>query len=319
MYSVSIKKMKITFTLFNLPHFRKHSIKYNIAFKESALTDAGEPNENGAIEYDVADAYIPLDKNVDVTSTMTRSDDLSLSWSDSDRKSLASYEKVVPSHLSMSDNITNISPAYLSLLGEANDEFMMILSMSCTPDQIKNIHDANSRSQCTSSQLNKMSESECTCCMLHDEYEAKGGVASGFTSCSSYLKDDGNVMSTLSFLAHIDGGIAIKEKGDPKYFGSGNFTETKHKQDKIFTPIIQKHTVNDLLFGYPSAFIGKAVPNMYFAEGEKIMKDSGITNPSKKQIGTEMLTGNMDDKLPFKIGNLASYTKDVGAVSHLNL
>ncbi len=294
---------------------RKHSIKYNIAFKQSSLTDAGVPNENGAVEYDLADAYIPLDKNTDVLSTMTRGDDLSLSWSDSDRKTLTSYEKEMATHLSMSDDITNLSPAYLSTLGEANDEFLMILSMACTPDQIKNIHSANSKSQCASNQLNKMSESECACCMLHDEYEAKGGVASGFVSCNSYLDDEGAVMSTLSFLAYIDGGVAIKENGDTKYFGSGNFTETKHKQDKIYTPIIQKHTVNDLLFGYPSAFIGKAVPNMYIAEGEKIMKEAGISNPTKKQIGTEMLSGNMDDKLPFKLGNIARYTKDVGDVS----
>lgn len=293
---------------------KKHSVKYNIAFKASSLTDAGEPNENGAIEYDVADAYIPLDKNTDVASTMTRGDDLSLSWSDSDRQALTSYDKALPTHLSMSDEITNLSPVYLSALGEANDEFMMILSMACTPDQIKNIHKANSKSQCTSSQLNKMDESDCACCMLHDEYEAKGGASSGYVSCNSHLDDEGSVLSTLSFLAYLDGGIAIKEKDDPKYYGSGKFTETKHKQDKIYTPILQKHTINDLLFGYPSAFIGKAVPNMYLGEGEKIMKDSGISNPTRKQIGTEMLTGNMDDDLPFKIGNLASYTKDVGDV-----
>ena len=97
------------------------------------MTNAGEPNENGAIEFDLADTYIPLDKNTDVLSTMDRADDLSLSWSDSKRKTLTSYEKEMPTHLGMSDYITNLSPVYLSTLGEANDEFMMILSMTCTP------------------------------------------------------------------------------------------------------------------------------------------------------------------------------------------
>ncbi len=295
--------------------FRKHSIKYNIAFKESSLTEAGEPDENGAIEYDVADAYIPLDKNIDVASTMSREKDLSLSWSNSKRKTLASYDKATPKHLSMSDTITNLSPVYLSLLGEGNDEFSLILSMKCTTEQIKNIHEVDSKSQCTTSQLNKKSESSCACCMLHDEYEAKGGATSGYTSCNSYLDEEDTLLSTLSFLAYLDGGIAIKEKGEPKYYGSGKFTETKHKQEKIYTPIIQEHTINDLLFGYPSAYVGKAISNMYFAEGEKIMKDANINNPSRNQIATEMLTGNMDDKLPFKVGNLASYTKDVGSVS----
>ena len=119
----------------------------------------------------------------------------------------------------------------------------------------------------------------------------------------------------LSLLAYYDGGIAIKEKGDDKYDGSGKFDKTTHKQDKIYTPLVQSHSINDILFGYPSAYIGKVIPKVYFAKGEKIMKDAGVENPTGKQIGTEMLTGEMDSKLPFKVGNIAAYTKDVGAVS----
>ncbi len=308
-------------TFLNIDHFilafRKHSIRYNIGFKTSSFTDAGEPNANGAIEYDVANAYIALDKNTDVTTTMSRADDLTLSWADSKRKSVTSYDKSVPAHITMSDKITNLSPIYLSALGQANDELSLILSMSCSPAQIANIHLAGSKAQCDANQLNDMSETECACCMLDDEYNALG-KPTNFVSCNSHLDDEGPVLSTLSLLAYYDGGVAIKSKGEPKYDGTGNFNETIHKQDKIYTPLIQSHTVNDLLFGYPSAYIGKAIPNLYIALGEKVMKDAGITSPTKKQIATEMLTGSMDDDLPFQLGNMAAYTKDVGAVSYVN-
>ena len=301
-------------------------MKYNIGFKTSSLTDAGEPNANGAVEYDVASAYVVLDKNTDVTTTMSRGADLELSWDDSKRKTLASYDKSFPTHLSMSDKITNLAPAYLSALGEINDELSLVLTMSCTPDQVANIHDAKSKGQCSSTQLNKMSESNCACCMLQDEYDARS-QPSEFDSCNDYLDDEDDAISLLSLLAYFDGGVAIKEKGDEKYDGSGKFNETAYKQDKIYTPLIQSHTVNDLLFGYPSAYIGKVLPNVYYAQGEKIMKDAGVSNPTKKQTATEMLTGEMDDELHFKFTDMAAYTKDVGAVSkniipffrHLNI
>lgn len=293
---------------------RKHSVKYNVGFRTSSFTDAGEPNANGAIEYDVAHAFVALDKNTDITSTMSRADDLSLSWDDAKKTSLASYDKSMSAHLSMLDKVTNLSPAYLSALGAANDEFSLVLAMSCTPDQVLNINDAFSKKQCTVDELNDMTKPGCACCMLNDEYVSRG-EPSDFTSCNDYLDDEGDVISNLSYLAYLDGGVAIKEKGDDKFDKSGQFSETTHKQDKIYTPLLQSHTVNDLLFGHPSAYIGKALPNAYFAQGEKIMKDAGVTSPTTTQTAQEMLQGNMDDDLSFKFGDMAAYTKHVGNVS----
>jgi hypothetical protein len=52
---------------------------------------------------------------------------------------------------------------------------------------------------------------------------------------------------------------------------------------------------------------------MYFAQAVKIMKDNGIN--SRIQAAKELLTGNMDDFLPFKLGDISLYTKKVGSVS----
>jgi hypothetical protein len=85
-------------------------------------------------------------------------------------------------------------------------------------------------------------------------------------------------------------------------------------QTSIYNPLVQTHTVNDILFGHPSAFIGKVVPWLFMSEGKQIMVENGVANPSSEQVANELLNGNMDSFIPFPLGNIAAYTKDVGAV-----
>ena len=221
--------------------------------------------------------------------------------------------------MSMSDTITNISPTYLSTLGLANDEFALVLSMVCTPSQIANIHLAHSKAQCTASELNDMTQSECSCCMLDDTYKASGSPTNA-TSCNLFLDDESHIMSTLSLLSYYDGGVPVKKKGEKKFDGSSTvFNETLFKQETIYSPLIQQHTVNDLLFGYPSAFVGKVVPNLFMSSTHEKMVKAGIPNITQAQVAKEILNGNMDDDIGFKLGNIAAYTKDVGAVSGIRL
>jgi len=288
---------------------RKHTIKYGVTFKTSALT-ADTTNAKAAIEFNEADLYIPLDKNTDVKRTkMTRGDDLSLTWSAGEIEDVASYEKTMLSHLSMNDEITNLSPIYQSIIGEANDELSLILSMVCTPKQIENIFDADTKAQCTNIELNDMEKEDCSCCMMRDMHVAQPGVI----VCDSVLKDSDKLVSDLSLLAYYDGGVAIKQAGETEYTGNGLFVETMHKQKTIYSPVVQTHTVNESLFGHPSAYIGKVIPTMYFAQALKIMKDKGFN--SRSDTAKEILIGSMDDSLPIKIGDVALYTKNVGTVS----
>lgn len=290
-----------------------------MSFKSSSLTDAGEPKVDGAIEYEVANAYIGLEKNTDLTSSLSRSSsDLSVS-STSTKKKVGTYEKLMPDHLSMSDTVSNLSPSYLSTLGQANDEFSLVLSLVCTSAQIANIPLAESKAQCTALELNDMDKSECSCCMLNDAYKANGSPAS-YTNCNTLVDDEGPIMSTLSLLAYYDGGVPVKSKGEKKYDGSSNlFNETLFKQNKIYSPLIQKHTVNDLLFGYPSAFIGKVVPNLFMSLTHDKMQQAGIADITRVKVATEILSGSMDEDIGFKLGNIAAYTKDVGAVSSIGV
>ena len=288
-------------------------MKYGVGFRPSALTESATPLADGAIEYNVADLYIPLDKNTEVTSTSITRDasDLSLSWTNEKRETIASYDKAMPSHASMNDKITNLSPMYQTIVGEINDEFSLILSMMCTPKQIENVFTADSKPQCSVTDLNDIEKEDCSCCMLSEMYDANGKPA-GNKVCDEYLDEAGPLMSELSLLAYYDNGVVVKEKGDAKFSGVGTFDETIHKQKELYSPVIQSHSVNDILFGHPSAYMGKVIPNLFFAQSKKTMKTKGVTE--KTLIATEILTGGMDAELPIQVGDLAVYTKNVGKV-----
>lgn len=293
--------------------YRKHSIKYSVGFKASTLTESATPSADGAIEYNVADLYVPLEKNIDVTSIAVQRDagDLSLSWSSSPRSSIVSYDKAMPSHLSMKDKISNLSPMYQSLLGEANDEYTLVLSMVCTLKQIENILSANTVPQCLEVQLDDEEQVDCSCCMLREMYESEGSPV-GVKVCDEHLIETDDIMSELSLLAYYDSGTVVKTAGETMYSGGSNFVQTKHQQDKIYSPVIQSHTVDEILFGYPSAYMGQVIPKIYFSQAHKVMKDNGINDAT--ETATELLTGGMDGSLPIELGDIASYTKKVGSV-----
>lgn len=291
--------------------FRKHTFKYGVTFKQSTLT-SDTSNSNSAIEFNEGDLYIPLDQNTNVKATkMVRSEsDLSLSWEDGTIEDVASYNKETPTHLSMTDEITNLSPIYQSLLGEVNDELSLALSFVCTPAQIENILSADTKVQCSEIEMNDMTKVDCSCCMTRAMYDTQGSPA-GVTVCDEILKDSDVIMSDLSRLAYYDGGVVVKEAGEEEYTGGANFVETMHKQDKIYSPVIQTHSVNDWLFGHPSAYMGKVLPSIYMSKAKEL-----VPNLTSENLAKEILTGGLNDsELPFQLGDLATYTEQVGSVS----
>ena len=289
-------------------------MKYGVSFVASGLT-RDTANNKASIEYNEANLYIPLDINVDVKkSNMTRGADLVLKWSNGDRRDVTSYEKKMPNHLSMSDKITNLSPIYQSLIGEANDEFSLILSLVCTSHQINNILSADIKPQCTEEELFDMEKTDCSCCMLKEMYDEQNGMIDAIV-CESLLDESSELISELSRLAYYDGGVNVKQTGEKKILSDDSFAGTFYNHTKIYSPVIQTHTVNDLLFGFPSAYVGKIAPLMFFAQARQVMKDNGID--SRTQTAKELLTGNMDEFLPMMIGDISLYTKKVGSVSRI--
>lgn len=292
---------------------RKHSVAYDVSEKSSSLTTASNPDPKGALEYSTANAYLVLDKDVAATSNLKRNDDLSLTFTGS-KVTLPVTKRALASHLSMADSIVNLSPDYLSFLGAMNNEVNMILLMHCSSDQIANIG-VEGKNQCTSNELRQTSAPNCACCMMDDQFTLETsrntGVSPPFTNCHSYFDEEGSVLSKLSLLASHDGGVAIKSAGETKYDGSGEeFTTTLFGQTEVYTALIQSHTVNDLMFGYPSAYLGAVAFDAQLDQAKKSL----LSPLSSKELAKRMLTGQLDADLSFKLGNMADYTSKVGSV-----
>lgn len=293
-------------------NLRKYSIAYDVSQGASLLTDATTPDSKGTLEYSTANAYLTLDKDVTATSNLQRTADLSLATGT--KVTLPTSKRELATHLSMDDTVTNLSPNYLSFLGAMNDEVNMILSMSCSSEQIANIGVAG-KLQCTDNQLGDTASPNCACCMKDDDYtlatSRNTGVPPAYTNCNTYFDDEGPLLSKLSLLASQDGGVAIKSAGELKYDGSGdNFSATTFGQTEIHTALIQSHTVNDLMFGYPSAYLGMVAFRAQMDQAKK-----SFSSPlSSTELAKRMLTGQVDADLSFKLGNIADYTSKVGSV-----
>ena len=292
---------------------RKYSVAYDVSQGPSSLTDATEPDPKGTLEYSTANAYLVLDQDVTATSNLQRNEDLSLSFSGG-KVTLPTTKRALATHLSMTDSVVNISPDYLSFLGAMNDEVNMILSMHCSSEQIANIGVAG-KLQCDSNQLGEKAATDCACCMKDDDYtlatSRNTGTPPAYTNCNSYFDDEGPVLSKMSLLASQDGGVSVKSAGEKKYDGSGNdFSATTFGQTEFYTALIQSHTINDLMFGYPSAYLGQIAFHAQMNEAKKLT----ATSLSSTELAKRMLTGQMDADLSFKLGNIADYTSKVGSV-----
>ena len=109
------------------------------------------------------------------------------------------------------------------------------------------------------------------------------------------------------------GGVIAKAAGEKKYDGSGtDFTATAYGQKNIHTALIQGHTINDLMFGYPSAYLGWVGFRAQMAQAAKALD----TSLSTTELAKRMLTGRSDANLSFKLGNVADYTSKVGSVCY---
>jgi len=293
---------------------QKHTVAYDVAQTPSPNTDASDPDPKGSLKYSTANAYLVLDRDVVATSNLKRNEDLTVTTSSDNKVTLPVVKKALADHLSMNDHVTNFSPDYISFLGAMNDEVNMILSLYCTSTQIANIGVAG-KAQCDGDEFGDIS-ANCACCMLDDQYEletsrSNDGSPPNYVNCNSLFDDEGPVISTLSLLASYDGGVSIKSAGETKYDGSGNnFASTLYGQTEIHTALIQSHTVNDLMFGYPSAYLGRIA---YQAQLSSAQEDAPLSS-TRAEVSKLMLTGAMDDDLDFKLGDIAGYTSDVGKV-----
>mmetsp|Transcript_51125 Transcript_51125/g.61534 ORF Transcript_51125/g.61534 Transcript_51125/m.61534 type:complete len:962 (+) Transcript_51125:125-3010(+) len=291
---------------------RKFDVSYDISLASSRYSE----NPTGAIEFSSVSTVVVLDKDTQVTSTLSQDNaDNSLLWSSDARTALPKMTSQLPSHISMSDKIMNLSPSYISLLGDHKSELSMVLSFTCSPNQIENIASAKEKKQCTEDELLDSSKNDCACCMQDEMFKLLteiDGAAPAYVNCNDILDETNDTMSFFSLMATYDGGVPVKDKGDGKLNGSGEtFTKTAHGQEQFNTPLIQAHSINDVMFGYPSALMGKLVPKKTIYPAFDAMIAAG-DDVKITEIAAKALKGELDNTLATHIGNLAKYTSDVG-------
>ena len=179
---------------------KQYQVNFDVGFKPSTLTASLNLNTNGTIVYKVANAYVALDADADLSSSLVKNKNATLSLSETAKKSLGVQGKMMPSFLSMSDSITS------------------------------------GAQQCGPTQMLDPEEGACACCLLSVTYDlvALADPNLMYTKCNDLLQEINPVMSTLSLLASHDGGVVIKSAGNPAFDGSGaSFAQTLYGQTEF--------------------------------------------------------------------------------------
>jgi hypothetical protein len=141
------------------------------------------------------------------------------------RCGLAQRGSVVPSHFAFR---VLLASGYLALLTAGISEGTVAISYTCTADQIAN----TAGTDCTSAQ--RGTSAKCRCC-------------NPFSTCASALApESSNVMAIISYLGMLDRGVRVRS-------ASGY---TLLYQTEVYTPLMYRRTVRELLFGSASATSG---------------------------------------------------------------
>ena len=122
-------------------------------------------------------------------------------------------------------------------------------------------------------------------------YATQAGVVAGVMSdvvtpprsCNAFLSEDSSFVSLVSMLNDIDGGIAVKSSGDAARTDTGLFQATAFGNPNLHTGLIQTHSANDNLYGYPSALLGLLLPSVILGlQGE----DDAVKKVAMADIAT---------------------------------
>ena len=74
------------------------------------------------------------------------------------------------------------------------------------------------------------------------------------------ISESSGLMSLVSLLAQIDGGVPMKTAGVDNKITGDAFLGTAFGSQRTYTPLITTHSANDHLYGYPSALLGTLIP-----------------------------------------------------------
>lgn len=139
------------------------------------------------------------------------------------------------SMLAPSDEIFSMNAAYLSVLGRAKSEAVLLLSATCSPTQLGVLSNSQVR-VCRTEEIN--TDAVCRCC--------SPTPLENSTTCRDIASTASQAGGLISYLGMVDGGMQLDSSPSAFPLSSGTFS-----------PLVVKKTVNDLLLGMPSALLGQ--------------------------------------------------------------
>jgi hypothetical protein len=138
---------------------------------------------------------------------------------------------------------------YQTILGQSKNEGGILISLTCTTTQIALMSSSSPIPYCTSSQRGNSSVN-CRCCRSSPLAPGTGAY------CKDVLTPNSRAGGLMSYLAEHDHGFKTSTQISGFAFANG-----------IFTSLLRKLTVNEVLWGHASTLLGTLSTSQAFTDG----------------------------------------------------
>lgn len=147
------------------------------------------------------------------------------------------------------DEIIVINPAYSAMLSGGGSEFNILLSTTCTQQQVANMVRNPTAPYCEKTQLSPNLNANCKCCVPEittfniTDIDPDESLA----YCSVLTDPYGPKASLISWLAAYDGGYQLNNIVTAQSFPLSR---------GLFSPLVRRYTINEMISGSVSALVG---------------------------------------------------------------
>lgn len=140
-----------------------------------------------------------------------------------------------PAGLASTDQLFSMNVAYLTVLGRARHEGLLLLQATCSLTQMALIGSTSVTTICRTEEIG--TAAVCQCCATTPTENS--------TLCSDITSPSSTAGGLISYLAMNDGGIQLDSSPSAFPLSSG-----------AYTPLVLKKTVQNVLIGSPSSILG---------------------------------------------------------------
>lgn len=198
------------------------------------------------------------------------------------------------------DVITNLNAAYLRLLGQAQNEGLLILASKCTQTQVANVASAvqGKLPFCNTTEAgNKVYDATCGCC---NPYPGKLPTGEDQLECPTLTSLEGSTVGLFSLLAYYDEGVAVSDSHSA-FTASG-----------LYSPLLISKTVKEFALGFPHALAGYMLAKITITKTEEAFpgNEGALRHALATQANYTRMVGDM-------CASHCTMTSDLGQLGQL--